>query len=301
MGAEMAGRLLDDGVDLAVHNRTRAKTEPLRARGALVVDAPADLADRDVVFTMVSGSDDLLSVTTGEAGVLRGGPARPRILVDCSTVSADASAVVRGAAATQGTAMLAAPVSGNPGAVRRGQAAVVASGPQAAFDAAAGLLACLGRSVTYVGDGEAARMVKIAHNLMLGIVTQALAETTVLTEMAGVPRGRFLEFLNASVMGSDFTRYKTPALVELDFTPTFTPQLLRKDLDLGVDAAAAHGIHLPLTSATRARVQALLDDGLVDVDFAALLLLQAKDAGLTLHAEDSASPSPAGRGRHGGA
>ena len=76
-------------------------------------------------------------------------------------------------------------------------------------------------------------MVKICHNLLLGVVAQSLAEITVLAEKGGVKRSAFLEFINNSVMGSQFSRYKTPAFVNLDWTPTFTPVLLRKDFDLG--------------------------------------------------------------------
>ena len=88
-------------------------------------------------------------------------------------------------------------------------------------------------AASYVGEGELARIVKICHNVFLGVVTQSLAEITVLAQKAGVPRHAFLEFMNQSVMGSMFSRYKTPAFVNLDFKVTFTPQLLRKDLDLG--------------------------------------------------------------------
>ena len=88
-------------------------------------------------------------------------------------------------------------------------------------------------AASYVGEGELARIVKICHNVFLGVVTQSLAEITVLAQKAGVPRHAFLDFMNQSVMGSTFTRYKTPAFVNLDFKVTFTPELLRKDLDLG--------------------------------------------------------------------
>ena len=118
--------------------------------------------------------------------------------------------------------MLAAPVSGNPKVARAGRLSIVASGPRDGFDAALPYLELLGRSVTYVGDGEVARLVKICHNLLLGIVAQSLAEITVLAERGGVARSDLLSFINDSVMGSVFTRYKTPALVNLDFTPTFT-------------------------------------------------------------------------------
>ena len=97
-------------------------------------------------------------------------------------------------------------------------------------------------------------MVKICHNLLLGVVAQSLAEITVLAEKGGVPRHAFLEFINNSVMGSQFSRYKTPAFVNLDWTPTFTPVLLRKDLDLGLKAAKELGVPLPVTQLARDKV-----------------------------------------------
>ena len=163
---------------------------------------------------------------------------------------------------------------------------VVASGPQAHFKIAEPFLALLGRGVSYVGDGELARMVKICHNILLGVVTQSLAEITVLAEKGGVPRHAFLDFINKSVMGSLFTKYKSPAFVNLDWTPTFTPYLLRKDLDLGLEAGRQLGVPQPLTALTRELVQSMIGSGYQDVDFGALLEMVAKTAGLTLKSEN---------------
>ena len=193
---------------------------------------------------------------------------------------------MRAAAARLGTQMLAAPVSGNAKVVAAGKLTIVASGPRAAFDVARPYLEALGVGVTYVGEGELARMVKICHNLLLGVVAQSLAEITVLAEKGGVQRSAFLEFMNNSVMGSMFSRYKTPALVNLDWTPTFTPVLLRKDLDLGLKAAKQLGVTLPVTQATRDQVNAAVEAGHTDCDFAILLDMQAKQAGMKLVPEN---------------
>jgi 3-hydroxyisobutyrate dehydrogenase len=287
MGYAMVSRLLKHGCDVAVYNRTRSKAEPLTALGATVVDSPADLANRDIVFTMVSGPDDLIEVVSGASGVLSHKNHAPKLLVDCSSVSTEASAAVRKQAATRGMAMLAAPVSGNAKVVKAGQLSVVASGPEEQYRIAEPLLALLGRGVSYVGEGEKARIVKICHNVYLGIVAQALAEITVLAEKSGVPRHAFLSFINDSVMGSVFSRYKTPALVNLDFAATFTPPLLRKDLDLGLEAARAESVPMPLTAVTRELVQSLIGHGYTDCDFAALIALEAKAAGLNLVSENA--------------
>jgi 3-hydroxyisobutyrate dehydrogenase len=141
-------------------------------------------------------------------------------------------------------------------------------------------------AASYVGEGELARIVKICHNVFLGVVTQSLAEITVLAQKAGVPRHAFLDFINQSVMGSTFSRYKTPAFVNLDFKVTFTPQLLRKDLDLGLDAAKRFDVPMPLASITRDIVQTLIGHGMTEQDFGQLLLLEAEAAGVKLVPEN---------------
>jgi 3-hydroxyisobutyrate dehydrogenase len=287
MGYALAGRLLDAGHEVAVYNRTRAKAEPLAERGAVIVDSIAELADRDLVFTMVSASADLAEVVLGEGGLLSRADAAPGVIVDSSTVSAEVSAQVRAAAAKRGTALLAAPVSGNGKVAAAGRLSVVASGPPAAFERARPYLEIFGQSVTYAGEDDAARLVKLAHNIFLGVVTQSLAEVTVLAEKGGVPRAAFLDFLNHSVLGSVFTRYKTPAFVHLDLTPTFTPVLLRKDFDLGLEAARRLEVPMPVAALTHQLVQAAIGRGHLDEDFAALLPEQAAAAGLTLLPEDT--------------
>jgi 3-hydroxyisobutyrate dehydrogenase len=286
MGYALATRLLEAGCDVAVYNRTRAKAEPLGELGAVVVDSPADLVDRDIVFTMVAGSDDLKAVVLGENGLLARSDAAPPVIVDSSTVSPDASADVRVETERRGVALLAAPVSGNPSVVDAGKLTVVVSGPPEAWEAARPYLELFGAGATYVGEGDAARLVKICHNLMLGVVAQSLAEITVLAEKGGVSRAAFLEFLNNSVMGSMFTRYKTPAIVNLDFTPTFTPALLFKDFHLGFEAAETHGVPMPVAAAAQQAVQALMGFGYDDVDFMALLEHEARSSSLELEPEN---------------
>jgi 3-hydroxyisobutyrate dehydrogenase len=286
MGYPMAERLAKAGCDVTVYNRTRAKAEPLTKSGVHLVDRAADLADRDIVFTMVSTSDDLKQVTVGKDGVLAASAKSPKILIDCSTVSEEASGEVRAAAAKRATQMLAAPVSGNGKVVQAGKLSLVVSGPKDAYQIALPYLERLGQGVSYVGEGELARMVKICHNVYLGIVIQALVEVTVLAEKGGVKRHAFLDFINKSVMGSTFSRYKTPALVNLDFAPTFTPVLLRKDLDLGLAAARKVGTPMAVTALVREILQGLIGQGFTDQDFAALLVQQAKAAGLPLAPEN---------------
>jgi 3-hydroxyisobutyrate dehydrogenase-like beta-hydroxyacid dehydrogenase len=287
MGVAMAERLARAGVDLTVWNRTISKAEPLKEHGASVCESIADLRGCDIVFTIVAKDADLEQVLLGEGGLLAAGQA-PGIVVDCSTISTESSAEIRAACEAKGVHYLAAPVSGNGKVVRAGSLSFVVSGPKETFEEVEHLLEHIGKSATYAGEGDTARLVKIAHNLMLGVVTQTMAEITVLAEKGGVSRHAFLEFLNNSVMGSAFTRYKSPAFVNLDYTPTFTPVLLRKDFDLGLDAARKLGVPMPVTAVTAQMIQAGVGSGRVDEDFAILLDLQAAASGIELKPENVA-------------
>jgi len=284
MGYEMAARLAKGGADVTVWNRTRAKAEPLAQYGAKIAGSLVELAACDIVFVMVSTWDDVKEVVTAPKGLLSGAGA-PKMVVECSSISLEGSAELRSLLAARGVELLAAPVSGNAKVIKAGRLSFVCSGPRSAFDAAEPYLKMIAPAASYVGEGELARIVKICHNVYLGVVIQSLAEITVLAQKAGVPRHAFLEFMNQSVMGSTFSRYKTPALVNLDFKVTFTPKLLRKDLDLGLDAARQFEVPMPLASITRDIVQALIGRGMDDEDFAKLIVMQAEASGLALEPE----------------
>jgi 3-hydroxyisobutyrate dehydrogenase len=301
MGYPMAERLLKAGNSVAIWNRTRAKAEPLAKAGGKIVDAPSELAGLDIVFTMVSEGKDLEQVCFGANGVFASasGP-RPKILVDCSSIGVEQSEAIRAKLKQLGVEFISSPVSGNGKTVKAGKLSTVVSGPKAAFDEAQSYIATFAPAgVSYVGEGELARICKIAHNVFLGVVIQNLAEITILAQKAGVPRHAFLNFMNASVLGSTFTKYKSNALVNLDWTTTFTPALLRKDLDLGLKAARDLGVAMPVTATTREALQShfgaatLQADpaAYLEKDFAALLQTVALAAGLKLSPENVPMPT----------
>lgn len=299
MGYPMAERLVKAGYDVKVWNRTRSKAEPLAEKGAVLVDSPADLAGVDVLMTMVSTGKDVEALYFGDNGVLTGDGV-PGIFVDMSSIGTDQSADIRKRLTEKGAEFVCSPVSGNGKCVKAEKLSAVVSGPKAAFDKVEDIVATIAANgVSYVGEGELARFCKIAHNVMLGVVTQNLAEITILAEKAGVPRRAFLDFMNNSVMGSIFTRYKTNAFVNLDWTTTFTPALLRKDMDLGLTAGRELGVAMPVTAATREALQAhfgaasLKDDpeAYLQEDFSALLETVALAAGLSLESENDPYPT----------
>jgi 3-hydroxyisobutyrate dehydrogenase len=282
MGEAMVMRLLKAGHEASVWNRTASKAAPLAEHGAKVVAAKQDLSSCDMVFTMVSTTNDLKEVLFAEGGLVAG-KQKPRLVIDCSSISQEGSAQMREQLEAMGVDYLCAPVSGNAKVGKAGKLLFVASGPKALYQEAEPYLQAMGRKVLWLGEGELARVWKIAHNTMFGVVIQNLCEITVMAEKAGIPRHLFLEAINDSVLGSMYTRYKTPTLSNLTFEQvTFTPKLLLKDMDLGLGAAKAHGVAMPAAAAARESIARMVGRGYDDVDFAALLIETAKDAGLEL-------------------
>src|ERR1700686_2583772 len=299
MGTPMAERLLKAGHDVTIWNRTRAKAEPLAAKGGKIVDKPVDLAGCDVVFAIVSTGKDVEEVLFGKDGLCTGSKL-PRMVVDCSSISVEESAAIRKGLTEKGVAFLAAPVSGNAKVITAGKLSSVVSGPEADAKIAMPLIEVFApQGVSYVGDGELARICKIAHNVMLGVVIENLIEITLLANKMGVPRHAFLAFMNNSVMGSMFSRYKAPALVNLDWTTTFTPELLRKDLDLGLALGREWDVTMPVTAAAREMLQshfgaATLNpdpDAYLQKDFAALMETMGLASGMKLESENQNVPT----------
>jgi 3-hydroxyisobutyrate dehydrogenase len=300
MGLSMAERLLKAGYDLSIWNRTRSKAEPLARLGGKVVDNLVELKDVDVLFSIVSTGKDLDQVYFGKNSVTGHGGKLPKIFVDCSTISVEESAAIRDRLKQLGSDYVAAPVSGNAKVIKGGKLSAVISGSEAACKTVTPILEAIApRGVSYVGDGELARICKIAHNVMLGVVIENLIEITLLANKMGVPRHAFLAFMNNSVMGSMFTRYKSPALVNLDWTTTFTPELLRKDLDLGLALGREWDVPMPVTAAAREVLQSHFGaatlkpdpEEYLQKDFAALMETVALASGMKLESENKNVPT----------
>jgi 3-hydroxyisobutyrate dehydrogenase len=188
MGFPMAEMLLKAGYDVSIWNRTRSKAEPLAQAGGKIVDKPSDLAGVDVLFSIVSTGKDLEEVYFGQEGV--GSANRiPPIVVDCSSIAVEESAAIRKRLAECDSTFIACPVSGNAKVIKAGKLSAVASGAEDAFRAVEPMVKVFApRGVSYVGEGELARICKIAHNVMLGVVIENLIEITLLTNKMGADR-----------------------------------------------------------------------------------------------------------------
>src|ERR1700721_101410 len=182
MGIPMAERLIKAGYDVTIWNRTRAKAEPLAKLGGKVVEHLSDLKDVDVLFSIVATGADVQEVLYGKNGVCSQGGKIPPMVVDCSTIAVEESAAIRDKLKQLGADFVAAPVSGNAKVIKAGRLSAVVSGPAAACKTVTPLIEIFApQGVSYVGDGELARVCKIAHNVMLAVVIENLIGSMRLT------------------------------------------------------------------------------------------------------------------------
>jgi 3-hydroxyisobutyrate dehydrogenase-like beta-hydroxyacid dehydrogenase len=284
MGMAMARRLVDAGTDVTVWNRTAAKVEDLSRAGAKVAPSIEELSRCDVLFIMVARPADLEQVVFAEEGLLASSQ-RPQLVISCASVDPVTSSRVRAALDDEEIAFLAAPISGNPQVVAAGKATFAVSGPLDSYRFAAPLLDTIARASMWVGEDEEALVVKICHNLYLGMIAQSLSEVTVLAEKSGVDRALFLEFLNSTGLAMPWVQNRTADLLSLDWTPTFTTELLRKDFELGMDLARDAEAPMPLAAGVLQLLQTAIGRGYREADFLSLFAVQADSAGLDLKAQ----------------
>jgi 3-hydroxyisobutyrate dehydrogenase-like beta-hydroxyacid dehydrogenase len=279
MGAPIADRLRQAGHELIVWNRSPGPAEPFSERGVRVLGVPSDAWEHaDVCVTMLADGPAVEAVTLGGHGLLTRDA--DGALVDMSTIGVDSSARVAEACEQRGVSFIRAPVTGNPSVIVAGNLGIIASGPQDTFDRLADMLRDIGPNVFHVGGAEEARIVKLALNLMIGGTAQLMAEALVLAEKYGIDRGKMLEVMGGSAVGSPFVKYKTDPLVADDYTSTFSSSLLFKDLALALDAGHQVAAPLPVTALTQQMVQGCMAMGMADDDFMALLPRLRREAGL---------------------
>jgi 3-hydroxyisobutyrate dehydrogenase-like beta-hydroxyacid dehydrogenase len=271
MGTALAKRLLSQNVSVVAWNRTALAIERLLSEGALPANDLRSLWDGTAaVVTSLADDTALKAVCLGRRGLLAVAPPGA-LLIEMSTVSPGASASLAEEATARGVHYLRCPISGNPATVEGGKAMLIASGTSSTLARAREVLSLVAPKVTWVGENEEARVIKLAINAMLAATTEVLAELVVLSECYGIDRSVALEAVGGSVIGSPFVAYKRPALVSRDYRATFTTAMLLKDLDLVNDAASEMAIGLPVTKLVHRLIADACGAGLGDADFLALL------------------------------
>jgi 3-hydroxyisobutyrate dehydrogenase-like beta-hydroxyacid dehydrogenase len=236
MGQGMSRNLLDAGFELTVWNRTPQRCEPLVERGASAARTPAALAAQvDVVISCVSDTPDVEQVLLDDDGVIHGAR-QGSLVIDCSTISPQATRDIAARLGERGVAMLDAPVSGGSEGAASGTLSIMVGGPADQVERAWPLLEAMGSIITHVGDhgdGQVAKLVNqilVVHN-MLGV-----SEALLLAAAEGLDLQRTLDAVSGGAAGSWMLSNRGPQVIRRDWAPGFTIDLQQKDLRLVLEA-----------------------------------------------------------------
>jgi 3-hydroxyisobutyrate dehydrogenase len=281
MGAGMASRLAENGYDVAVYNRTRSKAEEVGELGARVADSPADaareadvvmlsLADQNVVSKLLFEADGVFE-TLGEGGYL----------LDMSTVPPDFARELAERAGQAGYRALDACVLGNPFHARQGELRVMAGGDESDFRAVEPLLEAVGKEVTYLGESGMGATMKLVLNMLMGVQMPALAEAVVFGERAGLDREKILEMISKSGYSSPVMSFRCAIMGQRNFElAAFKLGLMRKDMTLVLGESQKLGVPMPVSESAYAMLTAAQQQGLGDLDVAAILAFQERLTGM---------------------
>jgi 3-hydroxyisobutyrate dehydrogenase len=281
MGNGIACRLTEAGHDVTVYNRTRAKTEEAARLGARVAESPADAArEADVVMLSLANQDVVASMVFGGDGVFETLPEGGFVL-DMSTVPPEFARELARRARERRHRALDACVLGNPMHARQGELRVMVGGEEGDFQAIEPLLQIVGKEVTYLGTSGMGATMKLVLNMLMGVQMPALAEAVVFGEKAGLDREKVLEMIAKSGYSSPVMGFRCAIMGQRNFELTaFKLGLMRKDMTLVLGEAQRHGVPLPVTESAHAMLTAAQQQGLGDLDVAAMLAFQERMSGL---------------------
>jgi len=283
MGRAMAQNLLAAGHELTVYNRTRARAEPLREKGARVAESPAEAAHgAEAVVTMLADDKAVEDAIAGDEGLLKG-LAPGAIHVSSSTISVELSQRLGATHHALGQAYVSAPVFGRPEAAEAGQLWVVAAGRAAQVDRCLPIFGVVGRGLSRLGEeASQANVVKLSGNFIIASMLESLGEAFALTRKSGVAPGTFLEVFRA-VLGQSspiFEGYAARIAAEGYEPAGFKMHLGLKDVRLALAAGEAAEVPMPLASLLRDQMLSAVAQGRGDLDWSALAALAAERAGL---------------------
>lgn len=270
MGRPMALNLLKAGYPVAVHARRPEVMEPLESAGAEPCGSPAELAARsDLIFTMVSDTQDVEEVLFGPGGVIEGAR-EGAVVVDMSTISPSATRDMARRLAALGVAMLDAPVSGGEQGAIAGTLSIMVGGEQAVFERVLPLFQVLGRSIVHVGDQGAGQVCKACNQVVVGATIAGVAEAILLARASGVDPARMREALLGGFAGSRILEVHGRRMIEGDFAPGFKSRLHQKDMGIVLAAVQELGLALPAAAQVAQYLNALVGQGLGEQDSAAI-------------------------------
>jgi 3-hydroxyisobutyrate dehydrogenase-like beta-hydroxyacid dehydrogenase len=284
MGLPMARHLAAAGHAVTVFDPDHTRTAQAAALGmAVAADLRVALAAHERIVSSLPDDSALLALADVMSEVMAeavtevmselpiSGSRSGAIWCDTSTVSPEASARAAARAATRGVVCLRTPVSGNATMAEQAQLTVYVSGDRAAYERVEPMFACWGPRHLYLGDGEQARLAKLAVNLLIVGTSTLLAEALALGERGGLDAQLLWTVITSSAAASPIVLAKAPALRAGDFTPTFTVTQMQKDVGLILGAAQALGVPTPVTEVAAAALDRAAAAGDSDADYAVVI------------------------------
>ncbi|MET1055765.1 MAG: NAD(P)-dependent oxidoreductase [Pedobacter sp.] len=269
MGTPMVKNLVKAGFEVTVYNRSADKSEALSKEiGITVAYSPAELvASSDVIVTMLSDDAAVKQVYEGDNNIFSAKPGKELTMVDMSTVSPETTKYLAGLCAEKGITYLDAPVAGSVKPAEEAQLVIMVGGDEKVYGKVKPMFDVLGKMSVYLGETGKANVAKLSVNLMLGIVTQGLAEAVVFARKNGLSAEQLLPLINASSVGGGLTKMKTENIINQDFKAAFALKLLEKDIRL----ATENGMDTPVGQSLYTTLKAAKEKGHGDEDMISVL------------------------------
>jgi 2-hydroxy-3-oxopropionate reductase len=271
MGKPMAGHILKAGYPLTVHNRSRTAVDELVKIGAHAATAPRAVAmDSDVVITMLPDSPDVEAVVNGTDGILAG--ARPNLIhVDMSTISVTATRRIAALEADQGVIHIDAPVSGGDVGAKNATLSIMAGGDEYALLAVEPIFEVLGKRIIHIGPVGSGQIAKACNQIMVAAQMVAMGELLVLAQKAGADPEKVVDAIKGGAAACWTLDHKPQRLFAGNRTPGFKASMQYKDLNIVMEMAKAYGVPLPGTATNTQLFNALIANGLGDLDNSAVI------------------------------
>jgi 2-hydroxy-3-oxopropionate reductase len=282
MGKSIARNILKAGFPLVVHNRSRAAVEELVAEGATAASSPAELtAQVDVIFTNLPDSPDVEKVLFGKNGVIETARAG-QIFVDNSTIKPATARQIAERLAEKGVSSLDAPVSGGDIGASNATLTIMVGGPVDALETIRPVFQAMGKTITHVGDSGAGQIAKAANQIMVAAQMVAMGELLIFAQKAGADPRKVVEAIKAGAAQCWTLDVKPPRLFDGNRQPGFKSRMQLKDLNIVLETAREYGIPLPSAAVDAQLYNAMLQNGLGDLDNSAVIAILEQLANETL-------------------
>jgi 3-hydroxyisobutyrate dehydrogenase-like beta-hydroxyacid dehydrogenase len=270
MGQPMAQNVVKGGYNVTVYNRSNEKTKPLSKAGATVASTPKALAEAaDVIILMLAGPEAIDAVLEGPEGLMAG-MKTGQTLVNMSTVSPQYSKQLADKLTAKSAVAVDAPVSGSRKPAEEGALVILAGGPKDKVTKLEPLFMCMGKKVVYCGDAGQGSSMKMAVNLLLGIMAAGICEAVNLGQKCGLDTATMLETMLAGPMGCALFEFKKPMLIDDSFSAQFPLKHMTKDIRFALQTADENGAMAPIGHTVFQLYRQSMGQGLADMDFAAV-------------------------------